>query len=122
MKEKIEEKNNHWENYQKASPLSTLLLFGGFIIGTVAVGILFGITVSAIMILIFSAFFGGYLMEAYTARFEIAKFAKSFAIILFFLGIIMLFISLRWWSIFGIFGYWFLFTSSRSFWQKRLGS
>ncbi len=76
----------------------------------------------AIVILSFSAFFGGYLAEFYTTRFEIAKFAKLTSMILFFAGIIMLFVAVGWWGLAGIAGYGLLFTLSRLFWHKRLES
>ena len=77
--------------------------------------------IAAIIILSFSGFFGGYLAEAYTTSFKIAKFAKSIAMILFFIGIIIIFLTTNWKiGLAGIGGYWLLFTLSRMFWHKRL--
>ena len=76
------------------------------------------LSILAIVMLSFSAFFGAYLAEAYTTSFRIAKFAKSISMILFFAGIIMLFVAVGWWGLAGIAGYWLLLTLSRVFWHK----
>ena len=77
----------------------------------------------AIVILAFSAFFAGYLAEAYTTSFQIATFAKATSMVLGVAGIIMLFIATNWKIGFaGIAGYWLLLTLSRLFWHKRLKS
>ena len=72
-----------------------------------------------IVILAFSAFFGAYLGEFYTPSFKVATFAKAFSMALFFLGIIMLFVTVGWWGFAGIVGYWLFFTLSRAHWHKR---
>ena len=80
-----------------------------------------GFLIVAIVILSFSGFFGAYLAEAYTTSFKIAKFAKSVAMILYFVGIIILFLKTNWKiGLAGMGGYWLLFTLSRLFWRKRL--
>ncbi len=77
----------------------------------------------AIVILSFSAFFTAYLAVFYTTSFEIAKFAKATSMLLFFIGIIMLFIATDWWwGLAGIVGYWFLLTLSMVFWHKRFAT
>ena len=98
---------------------TTLLLFGGIVASIVVVGFVFGIAASAIMILCFSAFFAAYLVQAYTASFQIATFAKATSMALGLVGIIMLFIATNWkLGLAGIAGYWLLFTLSRLFWYK----
>lgn len=72
-----------------------------------------------IVILVFSAFFGAYLAEFYTTSFKVATFAKIISMALFFLGIIMLFVTVAWWGFAGIAGYYLLFTLSRVHWHKR---
>lgn len=72
-----------------------------------------------IVILSFSAFFGAYLAVFYTPSFKVASFAKSTSMALFFVGIIMLFTTIGWWSFAGILGYWLLFIISRMHWHKR---
>ena len=77
----------------------------------------------AIVLLLFSAFFAAYLAEAYTTSFRIATFAKATSMVLFFAGIIMLFIATNWkLGLAGIAGYWLLLTLSMAFWHKRLNS
>ena len=77
--------------------------------------------ITAIVLLSFSGFFGAYLAEAYTTSFKVAKFAKSTAIILFYVGIIILFLTTNWKiGLAGIGGYWLLFILSRMFWHRRL--
>ena len=73
----------------------------------------------AIVLISFSAFFAGYLAEFFTTSFEIAKFAKSTAMLLGLAGIIMLFVAVGWWGIAGIVGEWLLVTLSRVYWHKR---
>jgi hypothetical protein len=73
----------------------------------------------AIVILAFSATFAAYLAEYYTTSFQIATFAKSTSMVLFFAGIIMLFVAVGWWGFAGIVGWWLLFTSERVVWRKR---
>ena len=94
------------------------LLYGGFIVSAIVVGILFGITASAIIIIAFSAFFSGYLAIAYTTSFEIGKFAKLISMALWLIGVIILFIFEGWWGFGGIFGYWLLMGLSMVFWRK----
>jgi len=77
------------------------------------------IFIVGIVILTFSAFFSAYLAEFYTPSFKVASFAKATSMVLFFVGIILLFIYVRWWSLIGIVGYWLLFTASRVHWNKR---
>ena len=50
--------------------------------------------IHAIALLSFSAFFAAYLLVAYTPSFQIATFAKSFSMLLFFAGIIMGYLSI----------------------------
>lgn len=77
----------------------------------------------AILLLFFSAFFGAYLAVAYTTSFRIATFAKSTSMILFFVGIIVLFVATNWkLGLAGIAGYWLLFIMSRLFWHKHFES
>lgn len=106
--------------WRKASNLSTLLFFGGFVALSVVIVLVFGVVASAIVILSFSAFFAAYLAEFYTTSFNIATFAKSTSMLLFFAGTIMLFVAVGWWGLAGIAGHWLLFTLSRVFWHKRL--
>ena len=81
------------------------------------------LSILAIVILSFSAFFGAYLAEAYTTSFKVAKFAKSTSMMLFFAGIIMLFIVTNWkLGLAGIAGYWLLFTLSRLSWHNHFKS
>jgi len=77
-----------------------------------------GLIILTIVLLSFSAFFGAYLAEAYTTSFKIATFAKLTSMVLFFAGIIMLFIAVGWWGLAGIVGYWLLFTLSRVSWHN----
>ena len=72
-----------------------------------------------IVILSFSAFFGAYLAVFYTPSFKVASFAKATSMALFFVGIIMLFVTVGWWGFAGIVGYWLFFTLSRVHWHKR---
>jgi len=106
------------QNIKKAPFWFNLLFYGGIIALTAILGIVFGITAGAVVTLFFSAFFTGYLAVAYTASFKVAKFAKSVAMALGLIGIIMLFISVGWWGIVGIFGYWVSILLSMVFWQK----
>lgn len=72
-----------------------------------------------IVILSLSAFFGAYLAVFYTPSFKVASFAKAASMALFFIGIIMLFVTVGWWGFAGIGGYWLFFTLSRVHWHKR---
>lgn len=106
-----------------ASCLTTFLFFGGIVSLIIVVGFMFGIVASAIMILCFSAFFAAYLAQAYTTSFQIATFVKATSMILFFVGIIMLFIVTNWkLGLAGIAGYCLLFTLSRLFWYNHFKS
>lgn len=74
-----------------------------------------------IALLFISAVFAAYLTEAYTTSFGVATFAKATSMVLFFAGVVMLFIATNWKiGLAGIGGYWLLFTLSRLFWHKRL--
>ena len=67
----------------------------------------------------FFSIFGAYLAVFYTPSFKVATFAKATSIALFFIGIIMLFVTVGWWGFAGIVGYWLFFTLSRVHWHKR---
>lgn len=69
--------------------------------------------------LAFSAFFGAYLAVFYTPSFEVASFAKAISTTLFFIGIIILFVTVGWWGFACIVGYWLFFALSMAFWRKR---
>ena len=73
-----------------------------------------------VLILSFSAYFAAYLAVFYTTSFKIATFAKATSMLLFVVGIIMLFIATDWWwGLAGIAGYYLLLTLSMVFWHKR---
>jgi len=72
-----------------------------------------------IAVLSFSAVFGAYLAVFYTPSFKVASFAKASSMALYFVGIIMLFLTVGWWGFAGIVGYWLLFKLSRVHWDKR---
>ncbi len=97
----------------------TFLFYAGVIALTIIMGLLFGIVASAIIILVFSSTFAGYLAERYTASFGAATFAKATCMVLFFVGITILFVAVGWWGLAGIGGYWLLLTLSRGFWGRR---
>jgi hypothetical protein len=95
------------------------LFYAGVVALTVVTGLLFGVAGSALVILVFSASFGGYLAERFTTSFQIATFAKATCMLLFFAGITMLVVSLGWWGLIGIIAYWLLFALSWRFWHQR---
>lgn len=108
------------EEVPKAPVWFSILFYGGSILLIIGTGFYFGITVSAILLLILSAFFVGYLAEAYTTDFKIGSFAKSVAMAVGIVGIVLLFISVGWWGLAGIFGYWILIVISMIFWRKNI--
>jgi|AntRauTorckE6833_2_1112554.scaffolds.fasta_scaffold06217_6 hypothetical protein len=116
--EKLE--NPDKEQVPKAPVWFSVLLYGVFILAVVGVGFYFSIIISAIILLIFSASFVGYLAEAYTTDLRIGSFAKSVAMAMGIIGIVMLFISVSWWGFAGIFGYWILIALSMAFWRKNI--
>jgi len=96
-----------------------LLLYSGVAALTIVTGLLFGIAVSAVVVLTFSAILAGYLTERYTTSFAIATFAKATCMALFLAGISMLVVGLGWWGLTGIVGYWLVLMLSRLFWHGR---
>ncbi len=78
--------------------------------------LLLGVTLLAL-----SAYFTAYLVEFNTSSFQEVSFAKIISIAVFFIGLIMLFVSIGWWCMAGIPGYWILLVISRIHWHNRLG-